>query len=153
MNITNIKSTYGYIGFIPFAVLSLVPWIIGGDAAKTLIIFQIGYGSIIITFLGGIPWGWKDDQKNQEFNLSIGILFSLFGCLILSLIYFEKILVALLFSICSFYFFYIFEKSTEEFKLKDDDYKKFRKILTLLVCISFLISSWYWINPYSSPYL
>ncbi len=153
MNITNIKSTYGYIGFIPFAVLSLVPWIIGGDAAKTLIIFQIGYGSIIITFLGGIPWGWKDDQKNQEFNLSIGILFSLFGCLILSLIYFEKILVALLFSICSFYFFYIFEKSTEEFKLKDDDYKRFRKILTLLVCISFLISSWYWINPYSSPYL
>ena len=153
MNITNIKSTYGYIGFIPFAVFSLVPWIIGGDAAKTLIIFQIGYGSIIITFLGGIPWGWKDDQKNQEFNLSIGILFSLFGCLILSLIYFEKILVALLFSICSFYFFYIFEKSTEEFKLKDDDYKRFRKILTLLVCISFLISSWYWINPYSSPYL
>ncbi len=153
MNITNIKSTYGYIGFIPFAVFSLVPWIIGGDAAKTLIIFQIGYGSIIITFLGGISWGWKDDQKNQKFNLSIGILFSLFGCLILALAYFDKILIALLFSICSFYFFYIFEKSTEEFKLKDDDYKRFRKILTLLVCISFLISSWYWINPYSSPYL
>jgi len=153
LNITNIKSTYGYIGFIPFAVFSLVPWIIGGDAAKTLIIFQIGYGSIIITFLGGIPWGWKDHQKNQKFNLSIGILFSLFGCLILSLTYFDKILAALLFSICSFYFFYIFEKSTEEFKLKDDDYKRFRKILTLLVCISFLISSWYWINPYSSPYL
>ena len=153
MNITNIKSTYGYIGFIPFAVFSLVPWIIGGDAAKTLIIFQIGYGSIIISFLGGIPWGWKDEEKNQKFNLSIGILFSLFGCLILGLAYFDKILIALLFSICSFYFFYIFEKSTEEFKLKDDDYKRFRKILTLLVCISFLISSWYWINPYSSPYL
>ena len=153
MNITNIKSTYGYIGFIPFAAFSLLPWIIGGDLAKTLIIFQIGYGSIIITFLGGISWGWKDDQKNQKFNLSIGILFSLFGCLILGLAYFDKILIALLFSICSFYFFYIFEKSTEEFKLKDDDYKKFRKILTLLVCISFLISSWYWINPYSSPYL
>ena len=153
MNITNIKSTYGYIGFIPFAVFSLVPWIIGGDAAKTLIIFQIGYGSIIITFLGGITWGWKDEEKNQKFNLSIGILFSLFGCLILALAYFDKILIALLFSICSFYFFYIFEKSTEEFKLKDDDYKRFRKILTLLVCISFLISSWYWINPYSSPYL
>ncbi len=153
MDITNIKSTYGYIGFIPFAAFSLLPWIIGGDLAKTLIIFQIGYGSIIITFLGGISWGWKDDQKNQKFNLSIGILFSLFGCLILVLAYFDKILIALLFSICCFYFFYIFEKSTEEFKLKDDDYKKFRKILTLLVCISFLISSWYWINPYSSPYL
>jgi len=153
LNITNIKSTYGYIGFIPFAVFSLLPWIIGGDSGKTLIIFQIGYGSIIITFLGGISWGWKDEQKNQKFNLSMGILFSLFGCLILSLTYFDKILISLLFSIFCFYFFYIFEKSTQEFKLKDDDYKKFRKILTLLVCISFLISSWYWINPYSSPYL
>ena len=129
MNITNIKSTYGYIGFIPFAVFSLLPWIIGGDVAKILIIFQIGYGSIIITFLGGISWGWKDEQKNQKFNLSIGILFSLFGCLILALAYFDKILIALLVSICCFYFFYIFEKSTEEFKLKDDDYKNLEKFL------------------------
>ena len=36
---------------------------------------------------------------------------------------------------------------------KDIDYQKFRKILTLLVCISFLISIGYWINPYSNPYL
>ena len=87
MNITNIKSTYGYIGFIPFALFSLLPWILGGDIAKTLIIFQLGYGSIIISFLGGFSWGWKDEQKNQENNLSIGILFSLSGCLILLLTY------------------------------------------------------------------
>tara|TARA_B100000579_G_scaffold419424_1_gene417976 strand:- start:398 stop:859 length:462 start_codon:yes stop_codon:yes gene_type:complete len=153
LNITNIKSTYGYIGFIPFALFSLLPWILGGDLAKTLIIFQLGYGSIIITFLGGFSWGWKDEQINQKTNLTIGILFSLSGCLILLLTYLSIILVALLISICCFYFFYIFEKSSEEYKLKDDEYKKFRKILTLLVCISFLISSWYWINPYSSPYL
>jgi len=46
-----------------------------------------------------------------------------------------------------------FEKSTEDFKKKMIDYKKFRKILTLLVCISFLISAGYWINPYSNPLL
>tara|TARA_Y100000992_G_scaffold192332_1_gene130664 strand:- start:1377 stop:1838 length:462 start_codon:yes stop_codon:yes gene_type:complete len=153
LNITNIKTTYGYIGFIPFAFFSLLPWIIGGEPAKTLIIFQLGYGSIIITFLGGFSWGWSDEQINQKFNLSAGILFSLSGCLILLLTYFSKILIALIISIICFYFFYIFEKSSEEFKFKDDDYKKFRKILTLLVCISFLISSWYWINPYSNPYL
>jgi len=153
LNITNIKSTYGYVGFLPFAVFSLIPWIIGGDISKTFIYFQLGYGAIILTFLGGFAWGWRDDQKGQKFNLSIGIGFSLLGCLILLLTYLKLILTSLMLSIISFYLFYIFEKSTEDFKKKDIDYKKFRKILTLLVCISFLISSGYWINPYSNPYL
>ena len=153
MNITNIKSTYGYVGFLPFAAFSLIPWIIGGDISKTLIYFQLGYGAIIITFLGGFAWGWRDDQKNQTLNLSIGIGFSLLGCLILLLTYLKLILISLFLSIISFYLFFVFERSTEDFNKKDIDYQKFRKILTLLVCISFLISIGYWINPYSNPYL
>ena len=153
LNITNIKSTFGYIGFLPFAIFSLVPWIIGGDISKTLIVFQLGYGAIIITFLGGFAWGWNDNQKNQPINLSIGICFSLLGCIILLMAYFNLILTGLILSIVCFYLFYIFEKSTESFKDKDAEYQKFRKTLTLLVCISFLISSGYWINPYNSPYL
>ena len=153
MNITNIKSTYGYIGFLPFATFSLLPWIIGGEISKTFIVFQLAYGSIIITFLGGFAWGWRDNQKNQKLNLSIGIGFSLLGCSILLLTYFKMILVSLSLSIISFYCFYIFEKSTEDFEKKDIDYQKFRKLLTLLVCISFLISIGYWTNPYSNPYL
>ena len=153
MNITNIKSTYGYIGFLPFAFFSLMPWIVGGEISKTFIIIQLSYGAIIISFLGGFAWGWRDNQKNQKINLSLGIGFSLSGCLILLLIFLKMILISLIISIIAFYGFYIFEKSTEDFKKKDIDYQKFRKILTLLVCISFLISSWYWINPYSYPYL
>ena len=153
MNITNIKSTFGYIGFLPFAVFSLLPWIIGGDFSKILIVFQIGYGAIIITFLGGFAWGWRDDQEHQARNLSIGILFSILGCLLLLLAFYNFILTGLVLSIFCFYLFYVFETSTEDFQVKDEDSKKFRKILTLLVCISFLISVGYWINPYSSPYL
>ena len=153
MNITNIKSTYGYVGFLPFAAFSLIPWIIGGEVSKTFIYFQLGYGAIIITFLGGFAWGWRDDQKNQKLNLSIGIGFSLLGCLILLLTYLKLILISLFLSIISFYLFFVFERSTEDFNKKDIDYQKFRKILTLLVCISFLISIGYWINPYSNPYL
>ena len=153
MNITNIKSTYGYVGFLPFAAFSLIPWIIGGEVSKTFIYFQLGYGAIIITFLGGFAWGWRDDQKNQKLNLSIGIGFSLLGCLILLLTYLKLILISLFLSIISFYLFFVFERSTEDFNKKDIDYQKFRKILTLLVCISFLISVGYWINPYSNPYL
>ena len=153
MNITNIKSTYGYIGFLPFAFFSLLPWIIGGEVSKTFFIFQLAYGSIIITFLGGFAWGWRDNQKNQKLNLSIGIGFSLLGCLILLLTFLNLILISLITALISFYCFYIFEKSTEDFEKKDIDYKKFRRMLTLLVCISFLISISYWINPYSNPYL
>ena len=153
MNITNIKSTYGYIGFLPFAFFSLLPWIIGGEVSKTFIIFQLAYGSIIITFLGGFAWGWRDNQKNQKLNLSIGIGFSLLGCLILLLTFLNLILISLITALIGFYCFYIFEKSTEDFEKKDIDYKKFRRMLTLLVCISFLISISYWINPYSNPYL
>ena len=153
MNITNIKLTYGYIGFLPFAFFSVMPWIAGGEISKTFIIIQLSYGAIIISFLGGFAWGWRDNQKNQKINLSLGIGFSLAGCLILLLIFLKMILISLIISIIAFYGFYIFEKSTEDFKKKDIDYQKFRKILTLLVCISFLISSWYWINPYSYPYL
>ena len=141
------------MGFLPFAFFSLLPWIVGGEISKSFIIFQLAYGSIIITFLGGFAWGWRDDQKNQKLNLSIGIGFSLLGCLILFLTFLKMILTSLIISIISFYFFYIFEKSTEDFLKKDIEYQKFRKILTLLVCISFLISLGYWINPYSYPYI
>mgnify|MGYP001422961152 FL=1 len=151
MNINTIKSTYGYIGFIPFAFLSITPWITGGDIGETAIIFQIAYGSIILTFLGGISWGWRDNQPEQKKNLSIGILYSLIGCLMLILIYFNLILFALLISVISFQSFYYFEKSTYDFKYKHEDYQKFRKMLSLLVSISFLISMAYWINPYSNP--
>ena len=151
MNISNFKSTYGFIGFLPFAFFSIAPWIAGSEISKISIIFQLAYGSIIITFLGGMAWGWRDEQQNQKLNLSIGIFYSLIGCFILFLTYLEIIIIALLISVFSFQSFYYFEKSTEDFKFRDDDYKEFRKMLSLLVSISFLISFAYWINPYSNP--
>ena len=69
MNISNFKSTYGYIGFLPFAFLSIAPWIAGSEISKVAIVFQLAYGSIILTFLGGMSWGWRDEQQNQKFNL------------------------------------------------------------------------------------
>jgi hypothetical protein len=63
----------------------------------------------------------------------------------------NKILPALLISIIAFQSFYYFEKSTYDFQYKHEDYQKFRRMLSLLVAISFLISTAYWINPYSNP--
>jgi hypothetical protein len=151
LNINTIKSTYGYIGFIPFALLSITPWITGGYIGEAAIIFQIAYGSIILAFLAGISWGWRDDQPQQKKNLSIGIIYSLISCSMLILIYLNMILVALLISVITFQSFYYFEKSTYDFKYKHEDYQKFRRMLSLLVAISFLISTAYWVNPYSNP--
>jgi len=151
LNINTIKSTYGYIGFIPFALLSITPWITGGYIGQVAIIFQIAYGAIILSFLAGISWGWRDDQPQQKKNLSIGIIYSLISCSMLILIYLNMILFALLISVISFQSFYYFEKSTYDFKYKHEDYQKFRRMLSLLVAISFLISTAYWINPYSNP--
>ena len=151
MNINTIKSTYGYIGFIPFALLSITPWITGGYIGQVAIIFQIAYGAIILSFLAGISWGWRDDQPQQKKNLSIGIIYSLISCSMLILIYLNMILVALLISVITFQSFYYFEKSTYDFKYKHEDYQKFRRMLSLLVSISFLISTAYWVNPYSNP--
>jgi hypothetical protein len=131
--------------------LAIIPWIFGESIAQTAIIFQIAYGSIILTFLGGMAWGWRDDQKNQKVNLAIGIAYSLIGCMLLLLIYLQFILSALLISVVSFQSFYYFERSTEDFVKRSEDYMHFRKMLSLLVSISFLISSAYWINPYSNP--
>ena len=108
MNINTIQSTYVYIGFIPFALLSITPWITGGYIGQVAIIFQIAYGAIILSFLAGISWGWRDDQPQQKKNLSIGIIYSLISCSMLILIYLNMILVALLISVITFQSFYYF---------------------------------------------
>ena len=51
-------------------LFSIAPWIVGSEFSKIAIIFQLAYGSIILTFLGGMAWGWRDEQQNQKFNLS-----------------------------------------------------------------------------------
>ena len=136
---------------MPFALFAICPWIFGNNFGVIAIYFQLAYGSIILSFLGGMAWGWRDDQINQRFNLSMGIVYSLIGCLTLALTFFGFILFSLLILMIAFQSYYYFERSTEDFKKRDDEYKNFRKMLSLLVSISFLLSSAYWINPYSNP--
>jgi hypothetical protein len=64
--------------------------------------------------------------------------------------FFDQVLASLLILMIAFQSFYYFERSTVDFKKRDDEYKDFRKMLSLLVSISFLLSSAYWINPYSN---
>ena len=129
------KLTLGYLGFLPFAALTILPWILGKDYEKISFQLLVAYGGIIISFLSGIIWGVNTSTQK---NLTISIIFSLlgFGAILLAwinLIYAMSLLFFL------FYFFYLFESKTNP-QFSDANYMKLRKNLTSGVCGCYMFS-------------
>ena len=129
------KLTLGYLGFLPFAALTILPWILGKDYEKISFQLLVAYGGIIISFLSGIIWGVNTSTQK---NLTISIVFSLlgFGAILLAwinLIYAMSLLFFL------FYFFYLFESKTNP-QFSDTNYMKLRKNLTSGVCGCYMFS-------------
>ena len=58
------KITLGYLGFLPFAALTILPWILGETYEEISFQLLIVYGGIIISFLSGIIWGI--DSTNRK---------------------------------------------------------------------------------------
>ena len=52
------KQIFGYLGAIPFITLSILPWI-SSNLAENLLSASSMYGAIILSFLGGMVWGWR----------------------------------------------------------------------------------------------
>ena len=67
------KITLGYLGFLPFAALTILPWILGETYEEISFQLLVVYGGIIISFLSGIIWGI--DSTNRK-NLVLAIVFS-----------------------------------------------------------------------------
>ena len=129
------KLTLGYLGFLPFAALTILPWILGKDYEKISFQLLVAYGGIIISFLSGIIWGVNTSTQK---NLTISIIFSLlgFGAILLAwinLIYAMSLLFFL------FYVFYLFESKTNP-QFSDANYMKLRKNLTSGVCGCYMFS-------------
>ena len=129
------KLTLGYLGFLPFAALTILPWILGKDYEKISFQLLVAYGGIIISFLSGIIWGINTSTQK---NLTISIVFSLlgFGAILLAwinLIYAMSLLFFL------FYAFYLFESKTNP-QFSDANYMKLRKNLTSGVCGCYMLS-------------
>ena len=129
------KITLGYLGFLPFATLTILPWIFGETYEEIYFQLLVVYGGIIISFLSGIVWGI--DSTNQK-NLLLAIIFSLlgFGSILLALINLIYPMTLLLFL---FFLFYLFEsKINPEFT--NPEYLKLRKNLTSGVCGCYMFS-------------
>lgn len=47
----------GYAGLIPFAAGALATWALGDEPRAAAAFALVGYGAVIVSFLGGIHWG------------------------------------------------------------------------------------------------
>ena len=129
------KLTLGYLGFLPFAALTILPWIVGEGYEKISFQLLVAYGGIIISFLSGIIWGINNATQK---NLIISIVFSLlgFGAILLAWI---NLIFAMSLLFFLFYVFYLFESKTNP-QFSDANYIKLRKNLTSGVCGCYMFS-------------
>ena len=129
------KLTLGYLGFLPFAALTILPWILGEGYEKISFQLLVTYGGIIISFLSGIIWGINTSTQK---NLTISIVFSLlgFGAILLAWI---NLIFAMSLLFFLFYVFYLFESKTNP-QFSDANYIKLRKNLTSGVCGCYMFS-------------
>ena len=129
------KLTLGYLGFLPFAALTILPWILGEGYEKISFQLLVAYGGIIISFLSGIIWGINTATQK---NLIISIVFSLlgFGAILLAWI---NLIFAMSLLFFLFYVFYLFESKTNP-QFSDANYIKLRKNLTSGVCGCYMFS-------------
>ena len=129
------KLTLGYLGFLPFAALTILPWILGEGYEKVSFQLLVAYGGIIISFLSGIIWGINTSTQK---NLTISIVFSLlgFGAILLAWI---NLIFAMSLLFFLFYVFYLFESKTNP-QFSDANYIKLRKNLTSGVCGCYMFS-------------
>ena len=129
------KLTLGYLGFLPFAALTILPWILGEGYEKISFQLLVAYGGIIISFLSGIIWGINTATQK---NLIISIVFSLlgFGAILLAWI---NLIFAMSLLFFLFYVFYLFESKTNP-QFLDANYIKLRKNLTSGVCGCYMFS-------------
>lgn len=47
----------GYAGLIPFVAGALATWVLGDEPRAAAAFALVGYGAVIVSFLGGIHWG------------------------------------------------------------------------------------------------
>ena len=128
------KIILGYLGFIPFALFTILPWILGENWLRPSLISLVIYGAIILSFLGGIIW----QSSKKQSDLVSGILFSLLGFASIFL-FTVNVMIPLMILALSFPLCYLQEKRTSE-SFSDEDYAILRLNLTTGVTAGFVLS-------------
>ena len=57
MDASRWRSLLGYGGLLPFAGLALLAWAAPPALARLAVLAQLGYGAVILAFVGALHWG------------------------------------------------------------------------------------------------
>ena len=75
---------YGLLGLIPFVAGAVVTWAVSGDAVFAGQTELLGYGALILSFLGGARWGLEIGRPRvRALVISASMLPSIVGFLLL----------------------------------------------------------------------
>tara|TARA_B100001109_G_scaffold222533_1_gene194490 strand:- start:1291 stop:1719 length:429 start_codon:yes stop_codon:yes gene_type:complete len=133
----SLRNFLGYAGLIPFLFFSVSPLLISFPEGYVFNLLLSFYGGVILSFLGGMTWGWSLDSF-QKSSLTVGVLVSLIGFFIISIsnmfLYYSLCL-----SLATFISFYLFELRVSDL-MKDKEYKRLRTVLTFVVSLCYLLS-------------
>tara|TARA_B100000214_G_scaffold65936_2_gene43676 strand:+ start:2033 stop:2461 length:429 start_codon:yes stop_codon:yes gene_type:complete len=132
-----LRKTLGYLGAIPFLALSVIPIFSLFPESYIFRLLMSFYGGIILSFLGGMTWGW-DLKDNSSLPLIFGIFISLVGFFIIAISN-MFLIYSLYISLFSFVTFYFFELRTSKLML-DLEYRALRRNLTILVSFSYILT-------------
>ena len=132
-----LRKTLGYLGAIPFLVLSVIPIFSLFPESYIFRLLMSFYGGIILSFLGGMTWGW-DLKDNSSLPLIFGVFISLIGFFIIAISN-MFLIYSLYISLFSFVTFYFFELRTSKLML-DIEYRALRRNLTILVSFSYTLT-------------
>ena len=132
-----LRKTLGYLGAIPFLALSVIPIFSLFPESYIFRLLMSFYGGIILSFLGGMTWGW-DLKDNSSLPLIFGVFISLIGFFIIAISN-MFLIYSLYISLFSFVTFYFFELRTSKLML-DLEYRALRRNLTILVSFSYILT-------------
>jgi len=77
MNTARTARILGYAGLIPFLVLAFDPLTTEYFSPPLARLWLLGYGAVILSFLGGIVWGRSLDKPEAGIAMIVSILISL----------------------------------------------------------------------------
>ncbi|MFK7839904.1 MAG: DUF3429 domain-containing protein [Bdellovibrionales bacterium] len=132
---------FGYAGAIPFILFMLFTFAIDEvEHYEVLSFVQIGYGGMILSFLGGIHWGQAIPSNNPK-QLSFAMIPTI-ACLILMVWTFLIDPVLPLLAMAGlFWIVYIADQKLMPLDFIPEGYFKFRKNLTMIVSATLIVSA------------
>jgi len=127
----------GYLGLIPFVAPALLIWFLDEQTALLLSTVQIVYAALIISFMGGVHWGYAvkqgDNARYWQFLISVLPTLVLFAVFVFGLTV-EPLYIAILFSLIL-----IVQAGVDQITMTEKWFVTLRLVLTATASVSLVL--------------